>query len=79
MQQELLTETEQVVSSHELSQQEIFKGVDIELVSTLLKNCPVKIVKKDEYIIQAGEQNHKLYLILSGDSGYICLMIHPAL
>ncbi|MFQ5660478.1 MAG: GGDEF domain-containing protein [Gammaproteobacteria bacterium] len=50
----------------ELGHQEIFKGVDLDPVIPLLQACPVRIIRKEEVIMHAGEASHCLHLILSG-------------
>ena len=50
----------------ELNSQEIFKGVDMGPVRSLLDRCTTRFVEQGQAIVHAGESNHVLYLILSG-------------
>lgn len=50
----------------ELAKQEIFIGVDLELIRPLLEKCHVLEIERDQAIIQAGNPGAALYLILAG-------------
>jgi diguanylate cyclase (GGDEF)-like protein len=56
----------QKFTDSDLGKQELFKAVDFETITPLIRDCPVKKVKKDKILIKVGEPNHHLYLILSG-------------
>lgn len=64
----MTTGDEKLLTPHyrELYRQEIFKGVDMGPVRFLLDQCTVRPVEQGQTLIQAGEINHVLYLILSG-------------
>jgi len=44
----------------------LFKEVDLESIQGILKNCPIMKFQKDEVVLSAGEPNHSIHLLLSG-------------
>ena len=50
----------------ELEKQEIFTGVDMELIRPLLDKCRILDIEKEQTIIHAGNASQALYLILTG-------------
>ena len=54
------------LSADDISHLELFNGVEPTRLIPLLDDCPVRDLKKDEVLIQSGESNHCLYLILFG-------------
>lgn len=52
--------------ANDLIQQDIFNDMDLAEILPLLKKCPLKLIKQDDVIINAGESKHYVYLILSG-------------
>ena len=50
----------------ELEKQEIFTGVDMELIRPLLDKCRILDIEKERTIIHAGSASQALYLILTG-------------
>jgi len=44
----------------------LFRGVALESILGLLEDCPIRKLKKEEVLIDKGEPNHTVYLILSG-------------
>jgi sigma-B regulation protein RsbU (phosphoserine phosphatase) len=49
-----------------LTQQSFFKHVPLETVEALLAACPRRSLAPGETIITPGEENHSLYILLSG-------------
>lgn len=66
MNQAPVTYSKQALTKEELVRQELFKNVDTEQIMPILQNCPVRQLEKDAILINIGEANHYLYLILSG-------------
>jgi diguanylate cyclase (GGDEF)-like protein len=56
----------QVIANADLEKQALFKEAELGIITPLIRDCPVQEVKKDEILIKAGEPNHNMYLILSG-------------
>ena len=54
------------VDKRELEDSLLLKGIEPETVMGLLEDCPVRELKKDTVLIDAGQPNHFLYLLLSG-------------
>ncbi|MCG8325501.1 MAG: GGDEF domain-containing protein, partial [Thiotrichales bacterium] len=50
----------------EIGKQEIFNRVDISEIEPVLKTCDVEEISAGATLIQAGQANHDLYLILEG-------------
>ena len=50
----------------EIRKQEIFNRVNIDEIEPILKNCSIREIKEGETLINAGQANHDLYLILEG-------------
>lgn len=61
-----MTKATDSIRISDLRAQELFKGVDFDLIMPLLSDCTVRRVTKHETLIEAGEANHNVYLILSG-------------
>ena len=49
-----------------ISQQELFIGVDIDLLEPIFDKCVIRQLLKDELLIEAGDANKCLYLIIAG-------------
>ncbi len=54
------------ISEDELEQIKLFNGVRLSSIKPLLDNCPVLYLEKDETLIEAGEPEEFMYLLLSG-------------
>lgn len=54
------------IGEEALSDQELFKGVDFESIMPLLADCVARSVAKNEVLIEAGEANNTVYLVISG-------------
>lgn len=52
--------------SSELENLFFLRGVDFGSVRGLLEECPLRVLKPEEILLQAGERNESLYLLLSG-------------
>lgn len=66
------------VARAELEDTSLFKGVELESVQDLLQDCCVQELKKGSVLINAGQPNHFLYLLLSGRLGiHLQLEMHP--
>ncbi len=50
----------------ELERSHLFEGVEFGSIIGLLEDCPVHELKQDDVLLNRGEGNHLLYLILSG-------------
>ena len=50
----------------ELERSHLFEGVQFGSVIGLLEDCPIRELKQDDVLLNRGEGNHLLYLILSG-------------
>ena len=61
-----MTDKQHSLSRREVENSLFLKGVDLESVQGLLEDCPVRDVKQGEVVIQSGEINHSLYLLISG-------------
>ncbi|MDA2929306.1 cyclic nucleotide-binding domain-containing protein, partial [Acidobacteria bacterium AH-259-O06] len=55
-----------LLSKRELENSLLLRGVELEAVIGLLQDCPVRELKRGEVLIQAGQPNQFLYLLLSG-------------
>ena len=44
----------------------MLRGVELESVQGILETCSVKCLKKGDVLINAGQPNHFLYMLLSG-------------
>lgn len=54
------------INKEELRGQELFKGVDFDTVLPLMSDCVELRMKENQILIEAGEENRKVYLVLSG-------------
>ncbi len=54
------------LKAEDIDNQELLRGVDIGSVLPILSKCPIYELKKDEFLINSGDINHTLFLILSG-------------
>ncbi|MDA2925537.1 GGDEF domain-containing protein [Acidobacteria bacterium AH-259-L09] len=61
-----MTHQKHALDKRELEIASLFRGVELESVQDLLRDCPVKLLKQDEVLIHAGQPNHFLYVLLSG-------------
>lgn len=50
----------------EITRQEIFKRVDIQEIEPILNECSTVSISEGETLIQTGQANHDVYLILKG-------------
>ncbi len=46
--------------------QELFAGVDIDPLIPFLEKCDIQQLQKGDMLIEAGDANHRLYLIIAG-------------
>jgi len=60
------TDQEESFELDELEDVLLFKEVELESVQGILKNCPLAKFRKDEVVLSAGESNHSIHLLLSG-------------
>ena len=60
------TEQEESFELDELEDFHLFKEVELESVQGILENCPLATFLKDEVVLSAGESNHSIHLLLSG-------------
>ncbi len=49
-----------------ISEQALFSSVNLEQIRPLLEKCTTKCLQKDDVLIETGDANHFLYLIISG-------------
>jgi len=61
-----MAEAGSIPVADELSKLSILRGVGIEITSDLFDRCPVRMLKSGETLLEAGRQNRKIFLILSG-------------
>lgn len=61
-----MNDTCQSITQSDICNQALFNAVDFELVMPLLSDCTIQHVAKNEPLIEAGEANHSVFLILSG-------------
>lgn len=54
------------IDKADLTKQELFSGVDFDAIMPLLSDCMVLEVKQNEILIEAGDENHNIFLVLSG-------------
>jgi len=54
------------ISIAELGRIFLFRGIDPESLISLLEDCPILCLEKDELLITQGEANRNCYFILSG-------------
>ncbi len=50
----------------QLEQAHLFKGVEYESIIGLLEDCPVHELQQEDLLLNRGESNHLLFVILSG-------------
>ena len=55
-----------LLDSHQLQGMSLLRGVELESIQDLLEECPIQDLKKDDVLIQEGQPNHSVYLLLSG-------------
>jgi len=60
------TDQEESFELDELEDVLLFKEVELESVQGILENCPLTKFRKDEVVLSAGESNHSIHLLLSG-------------
>jgi len=61
-----MTSLMQTEIREEICKQEIFNGVNIDDIEPILNTCNLCEIKQGEILINAGQANHNLYLILEG-------------
>ncbi len=61
-----MTDQEESFELDELEDVLLFKEVELESVQGILENCPLAKCRKDEVVLSAGESNHSIHLLLSG-------------
>ena len=54
------------IETEDLASQELFSGVDFDSILPLLSDCIILDVAKNDVLIEAGDENHNLFLVLSG-------------
>jgi diguanylate cyclase (GGDEF)-like protein len=54
------------LEARELLELEIFRGIALEAIEALLRNCEVLEVAQGECLLAAGQANERMYLVLSG-------------
>jgi sigma-B regulation protein RsbU (phosphoserine phosphatase) len=50
----------------DFSNHRLFKGIPPDLLAPVLADCSVKLLPKGEVLIVPGQENHSLYLLMSG-------------
>jgi len=55
-----------LLDSHQLQSMSLLRGVELESIQNLLEECPIQELEKDDVLIEAGQPNHSVYLLLSG-------------
>lgn len=53
-------------SDNPLAGTELFRGVDMDAIDSLLDGCPLYELKPGEALLDAGETNNNLFLVLAG-------------
>ena len=61
-----MTDQEESFELDELEDVLLFKEVELESIQDILKHCPLAEFKRDEVVLSAGEPNHSIHLLLSG-------------
>jgi len=61
-----MPDLKQLLEEHEQQSSSLFRGVDLESVQELLKDCPIQELDAGDVLISAGRPHHFLYLLLSG-------------
>ncbi|MGH8670953.1 MAG: diguanylate cyclase [Burkholderiales bacterium] len=51
---------------HVIENSPLFAKVDFAFIDTYLHRCPVRVVSKGELLLQPGQRNENVYLVLSG-------------
>ncbi len=64
-----MTEAVTEVTQDELQRLHLFHTVDLKTIEPLLRSCPVRSVSVGETLIAAGQPNHFLFALLSGQLG----------
>ncbi|MCG8378319.1 MAG: GGDEF domain-containing protein [Proteobacteria bacterium] len=54
------------ITVSDIKDQELFNAVDFDTVTSLLQDCKMYSIEKDEILIRASDTNNNIYLILSG-------------
>lgn len=60
------TISSEAIYSKMLSEQELFHGVDFKAVLPLLSCCEIRHISTNDVLIEAGEENQTVYLIIDG-------------
>ena len=61
-----MTDQKESFELDELEDVLLFKEVELGSIQGILENCPVQKFQKDEIVLSAGEPNHSIHLLLSG-------------
>ena len=61
-----LKDQEKSFQLDELEDFHLFKEVELKSIQGILENCPLATFQKDEVVLSAGEPNHSIHLLLSG-------------
>ncbi len=61
-----MTDQKESFELAELEDVLLFKEVELESIQGILENCPITKFQKDEVVLSAGEPNHSIHLLLSG-------------
>ncbi len=64
--QEGMHQLKDLLDSHRLRSNSLLRGVELESIQDLLEECPIQELKKDDVLIEEGQPNHSVYLLLSG-------------
>lgn len=59
-------EIKESVSAVELAGLRLFTDANLQIVTDLLKNCPMRVLYKDEVLLVPDDASQELYLVLSG-------------
>ena len=61
-----MTDQKESFELDELEDVLLFKEVELESIQGILENCPITKFQKDKVVLSAGESNHSIHLLLSG-------------
>lgn len=65
----MMTSSDASPTTAELASLALFRSVDVEPLTALLRDCEVREVPKGAILIEADRSNDRLYLVLSGELG----------
>ncbi len=61
-----MTDQKESFELDELEDVLLFKEVELESIQGILEDCPITKFQKDKVVLSAGESNHSIHLLLSG-------------